>query len=160
MSYLRYNLQLFAKDGPGGEKTEPATQKKLDDARKEGQVAKSTEIVNAIYLLVIFYVLKFLLGMMGEGILESFTTAYGFIPTYAAGSENIVNVGTTAFIMKEIFLKIIVILLPVFAITFLLNFVLNVAQVKWKPTGKPLQPKFNKLSPMRAIRGFFQSSPL
>ena len=41
---LEYNLQFFAKDGPGGEKTEPATQKKLDDARKEGQVAKSKEI--------------------------------------------------------------------------------------------------------------------
>ena len=37
---LVYNLQFFAKDGPGGEKTEPATQKKLSDARKEGQVAK------------------------------------------------------------------------------------------------------------------------
>ena len=37
---LRYNLQFFA-DGPGGEKTEPATQKKLDDARDKGQVAKS-----------------------------------------------------------------------------------------------------------------------
>ena len=34
MAYLRYNLQFFAKDGPGGEKTEPATAKKLEDARK------------------------------------------------------------------------------------------------------------------------------
>ena len=33
---LRYNLQWFAKDGEGGEKTEPATAKKLQDARKEG----------------------------------------------------------------------------------------------------------------------------
>ena len=32
---LPYNLQWFA-DGEGEEKTEPATQKKLDDARKEG----------------------------------------------------------------------------------------------------------------------------
>ena len=38
---LLYDLQFFAKDGPGGEKTEPATDKKLRDARKEGQVAKS-----------------------------------------------------------------------------------------------------------------------
>ena len=27
---LRLNLQFFAKDGPGGEKTEPATSKKLN----------------------------------------------------------------------------------------------------------------------------------
>jgi len=29
---INYNLQFFAKDGPGGEKTELATSKKLDDA--------------------------------------------------------------------------------------------------------------------------------
>ena len=38
---LEYDLQFFAKDGPGGEKTEVPTAKKLNDARKEGQVAKS-----------------------------------------------------------------------------------------------------------------------
>ena len=38
---LKYDLQFFAKDGPGGEKTEEPTSKKLSDARKEGQVAKS-----------------------------------------------------------------------------------------------------------------------
>ncbi len=38
--YLEYDLQWFAKDGPGGEKTEPATAKKLRDAREEGKVAK------------------------------------------------------------------------------------------------------------------------
>ena len=32
---IRYNLQFFAKEGMGGEKTEPATQKKLEDARKK-----------------------------------------------------------------------------------------------------------------------------
>lgn len=44
---LTYDLQRFAKDGPGGEKTEPATAKKLTDARKEGKVAKSREISSA-----------------------------------------------------------------------------------------------------------------
>ena len=34
---LKYNLQWFAKEGPGGEKTEPATAKKLKDAREEGK---------------------------------------------------------------------------------------------------------------------------
>ncbi|MEI3211096.1 MAG: EscU/YscU/HrcU family type III secretion system export apparatus switch protein [Lachnospiraceae bacterium] len=44
---IEYNLQFFAKDGPGGEKTGKPTAKKLEDARKEGQVAKSKEISNA-----------------------------------------------------------------------------------------------------------------
>ena len=41
---LEYELQWFAKDGEGGEKTEPATAKKLQDARENGQVAKSQEL--------------------------------------------------------------------------------------------------------------------
>ena len=36
---IAYNLQWFAKDGPGGEKAEPATAKKIKEAREEGQVA-------------------------------------------------------------------------------------------------------------------------
>ena len=30
---IRYNLQFFAKEGMGGEKTEPATQKKKSEAK-------------------------------------------------------------------------------------------------------------------------------
>lgn len=41
MPYLKYDLQLFAKEGSGGEKTEEPTAKKLKDARNKGQVAKS-----------------------------------------------------------------------------------------------------------------------
>ena len=39
-----YDLQWFAKDGPGGEKTEPATEKKLREAREDGKVAKSRNL--------------------------------------------------------------------------------------------------------------------
>ena len=38
-----YDLQLFAKDGPNGEKTEEPTSKKLSDARKKGQVGNISE---------------------------------------------------------------------------------------------------------------------
>lgn len=49
---LKYELQFFAKEGEGGEKTEDATPKKLEDARKEGQVAKSQDIGVAAILLI------------------------------------------------------------------------------------------------------------
>lgn len=53
--YLEYDLQWFAKDGPGGEKTEPATAKKLRDAREEGKVAKSRELNFAMDLIALFW---------------------------------------------------------------------------------------------------------
>ena len=55
---LGYNLQFFAKDGEGGEKTEEATPKKLEDARKEGQVAKSQDLAVAILLIILFTSLR------------------------------------------------------------------------------------------------------
>ena len=51
---LAYDLQLFAND-EGGEKTEEPTAKKIEDSRKEGQVAKSTHICG--YASGIFFVL-------------------------------------------------------------------------------------------------------
>ena len=63
---LAYNLQFFAKDGPGGEKTEEPTSKKLSDARKEGQVAKSKEIGNAFVMLALFLMMKVYLGVIGN----------------------------------------------------------------------------------------------
>ena len=59
-----YNLQLFAKDGEGGEKTEPATPKKLDKAREEGQAPKSQDLNTAVLLLVLFGCLKVFGGFM------------------------------------------------------------------------------------------------
>ena len=50
MLLLSYDLQWFAQDGPGGEKTEPATSKKLKDAREEGKVARSQELNSAAML--------------------------------------------------------------------------------------------------------------
>ena len=52
-----YNLQLFAKDGEGGEKTEPATPKKLDKAREEGQAPKSQDL-NGSFIACIIWMLK------------------------------------------------------------------------------------------------------
>ena len=77
---LEYNLQFFAKDGPGGEKTEQPTSKKLSDARKEGQVAKSKEIANAFGLLAVFVMMKVYVGQMGYGMMEYFSGVYNQIP--------------------------------------------------------------------------------
>ena len=73
------NLQLFAKDGPGGEKTEPATSKKLDDVRKEGQVAKSKELITAVSLMALFIIIKIYVGNIGIKLIDSFKTIYGLM---------------------------------------------------------------------------------
>ena len=51
---IEYDLQFFAQEGPGGEKTEEPTAKKKSDVRKDGNVANSNEVNNAASLLIFF----------------------------------------------------------------------------------------------------------
>ena len=54
---LEFDLQFFAADGPGGEKTEEPTAKKKSDTRKDGKVPKSKELSNAVELIALFEIL-------------------------------------------------------------------------------------------------------
>lgn len=156
---LKLNLQLFAKDGPGGEKTEPASQKKLEDARKKGQVAKSKEIVNSAFLIVIFAFLEMYIGTLGAGLVESFTTIYNVIPKYASSAADI-NMGTTLAVLGDAFIDILLLTAPVLALAFIIYFVGDLVQVKWKITGEPLKPKFSNLSPLNGFKRMFSKQSL
>lgn len=156
---LDFNLQFFA-EGEGGEKTEPASEKKLEDARKEGQVAKSKEVATGLGLLALFIVLKFWIGTMGEQFIELFGGVYNRIPE----TVSLVG-GTTADralgnIMQYSIIRIIVIAIPVFLISFIVAFLSDYIQVQWKPTAKPLMPKFSKINPLNGIKRIFSVNTL
>lgn len=152
-----YNIQFFAKDGPGGEKTEPATSKKLSDARKEGQVAKSKEIVTALSLIALFAVLKFTVGTIGSQLLDYFAKTYNRIPTLASSGVFEINIRSAGELMTDMFLVMIVISTPIFAVGFIVALIGDLYQVKWKPTGKPLQPKLSKLNPIKGFKKIFST---
>lgn len=149
---LLYNLQFFAKEGPGGEKTEPATEKKLRDARKEGQVAKSKEIGNAFGLLALFLVMKFYVGYMGNSFLGNIYSIYSQIPDYVKMYDGAIPVASIGAVVKNAMLRILIILAPILLIGMAVAFVADLVQVKWQPTTKPLQPKLSKLSPLKGIK--------
>ena len=152
---LEYNLQFFAKEGMGGERTEPATQKKLSDARKEGQVAKSKEIANCVGLLSFFLVIKFLVGYIGNQLKAVFTNVYSRIPDVATFWYGHMPENDTNVVFRYMMLQMIVIVAPILLIGFVLAFVCDLLQVKWKPTTKPLKPKLKKLNPLSGFKKIF-----
>lgn len=154
---LLYNLQYFAKDGDGGEKTEPATAKKLDDARKKGQVAKSKELSSAVMLLGFFLIFKVCLSFIGNGFMDTFHMFYNKIPDYAGVNVNRINKISMAGILNQGMIRVMLLTLPFFAASVLLAFITNLAQVKWKVTGEPLKPKFNKLNPVSGFKRIFST---
>ncbi len=157
---LEYNLQFFAKDGPGGEKTEPATSKKLNDARKEGQVAKSKEIANAFGLLALFLVIKFYAGYMGASFKDYFAAVYNRIPEVVKLYDGEVPVSTIRTIFINMIGEFVLIVGPIMLVAFLVAFLCDVAQVGWKPTSKPMKPKFSKLNPIKGFSKIFSKNSI
>lgn len=155
--YRLLRLQFFAQEGPGGEKTEEPTTKKLEDARKEGQVSKSQELTTAVGLMGLFLSLKLFTGMLGNRLMLSFSDAYGMIGT--VGSEEF-NQNTYGRLLQDGILTVLIAILPFLAVAFLIAFVSNVVQVKWKVTGKPLMPKLSKLDPIKGFKKIFSADKI
>ena len=157
---LEYNLQFFAKEGPGGEKTEEPTAKKLEDARKEGQVAKSKEVANAAGIMAMFVLIKVYIGSLGTSFLGLFESLYSQIPDVIIAYDGKVPIATILVLLRSVVLRTLLLLLPFFLVAFVVAFVCDVVQVKWHPTGKPLKPKFSKLNPINGFKRIFSMNSL
>ena len=157
---LAYNLQFFAKDGPGGEKTEPATSKKLDDVRKEGQVAKSKELISAVSLLALFVLIKVYIGIVGEKLLKVFQDFYNTFDKIISSSATGLPMNLSLEAVKQMLISIVLIAAPFLIVAVIIAFLLNVLQQKWMVTAKPLQPKASKISPLSGFKRIFSVKQL
>lgn len=146
-SYISMNLQFFADSA--ADKTEEPTAKKLQDARKEGQVAKSQELISGAMLFALFICLKLFGGFLANNFMKVFYRNYGYISTYSVEKPEIGNL-TSMF--GRAMLDILLMTLPVFAFAVVIAFALNIFQVKWKVTSKPLRPKLNRLNPVSGFK--------
>jgi len=156
---LEYNLQFFA-DGPGGEKTEPATEKKKSDARKDGKVAKSKEVANCLELLAVFLLIRFYVGSLGYKFMGCFHSIYKLIPELATMTGGTVPEQNMMTLIREVILLLIELILPIMLIGFLVAFLSDLFQVKWQPTFKPLHPKFSKINPASGFKRIFSKQSL
>ncbi len=157
---LAMNLQLFAQDGPGGEKTEPATAKKLKDAREEGKVAKSKELNSAFELLSLFLIVKLLATTLASGFVQTFFDVYKKMPDVTRDSVGGFRLRQAQDLVNYSLVQILRILWPVLLIALLVTFLTSLVQVKWKPTAKPMQPKFSKLNPAQGIKKIISKDSL
>lgn len=149
---LPLDLQMFAKEGPGGEKTEEATSKKLEDVREEGNVAKSTEVVTAATLLGLFVCLRVAMGFVGNRLLDSFDTFYTLIPRYTRDG---IDIAALTSLTVDALLNLCIVVLPFLLFGLLIAFFGNALQFKFKVTPKPLQPKFSKMNPINGFKRMF-----
>lgn len=157
---LEYDLQFFAKDGPGGEKTEVPTAKKLNDARKEGQVAKSKEIITALMLLALFVVIKFYIGNLGQQMIECFSEFYDLFGRIIGNSEYGMRMVDATGVVSLGLTTVLNMIVPFIALAVVIAILGNALQQKWMVTTKPLQPKLSKISPISGLKRMFNVKQL
>ncbi len=157
---LQLNLQFFAKDGPGGEKTEPATAKKLDDVRKNGQTAKSKELITSISLLSLFILVKIYVGTVGQKFTEVFQEIYQTFDKIIDNSNNGMRMADAVGVVQKVMMSVVSITAPIFIIAVVIAFICNALQQKWMVTAEPLKPKFSKLNPLNGFKRIFSFKQL
>lgn len=154
---LPLDLQMFAKEGPGGEKTEDATSKRLGDIRSEGNVAKSMEVTTAAILLSLYICLKVAIGFVGERMLSTFSTFYSLIQRYVTDG---IDVASSRYLLIEAIGSIAITIAPFLLLGFVVAFFSNFLQFKFQVTTKPMHPQFSKMNPISGVKRMFSVNTL
>lgn len=157
---LKLNLQWFAKDGEGGEKTEPATAKKLKDAREEGKVAKSKELTAAFSLIVLFLCLKIFVSYVGESLINVFPMIYNAMADFVKINEGALSAQAVSSLFFDVIIRWLLIVLPFFAFGFVITILVSIVQVGWTVSTKPMKPELSKFNPINGFKRIFSKDSL
>lgn len=132
------DLQWFASAESEG-RTEDATEHKLSEARKEGRVAKSTEISGALVMLLPVIALVFLAPWIFNNCVTSIKYFFSRCVTAELTDPNL------AASFYYFFLKTV---LPIALIAAFAGIIGNIVQTRgFLFSMKPIQPKFSKILP-------------
>ena len=135
------------------EKTEEPTPKKIEDARKEGNVAKSQDVVAVVTLVVGIVVLIFYLKYLFYKAMKFYVYYISFI-SHQFNKDDIINL-----VIKSA-LEVIILLIPFVAAIMLAAIIGNVAQFGFLFTPKAIMPKFSKLNPITGLKNLFSKKKL
>ncbi|MFF2482635.1 flagellar biosynthesis protein FlhB [Paenibacillus sp. NPDC058071] len=146
---FKLDLQLFNQ-----EKTEKATPKKVQEARKKGQVSKSAELPGAFILLFVFMTFAMLGNYYKERIMAIFDLLFHNWLTMDLN-------GSTVFVLfNNLLIDMLLMLVPIFAVAVIVAIVGNVMQFGFLLTGEPLKMKLNKLNPINGFKQIFSTRSL
>ena len=129
------------------EKTEQPTAKKLRDARKKGQVAKSKEVSSAFTISVALLVLFAMMPWIVDQLHDSFLLPTKFYTSEFEFSANVVA--------EEVIRIAISIIVPIIAAVVVAGVIGNLIQTGVLFTGTPIQPKLSNLNPGAAAKRIF-----
>ena len=131
------------------EKTEEPTSKRLEDAKKKGQIARSREL-NTFAMLITSAILLLVLGkQMGNGLLDIMRTQFQL------SREIIFDPLSPVIYLKQVMMDGVLLIAPFIAVLVVVAIVAPLALGGWVFSWEALTPKFEKLDPIKGIARMF-----
>ncbi|MEF3304831.1 flagellar biosynthesis protein FlhB [Paenibacillus sp. GYB003] len=142
---LPLDLQLFA-----GEKTEKATPKKRQEARRKGQVAKSMELPSSLILFGVVLLL-FGYGTLMRGKIETL-----FVSTFHDYMDMDMTLNNVSSLFGRLIFEGMVLLAPIFGAAVAMALLASYSQIGFLMTAEPFKLSFSKLDPIKGIANLFK----
>ncbi len=136
------------------EKTEPASPRRLEKAREEGQVVRSRELNTFLVLSAGVGTLWVTGSYMFHQLREVIHHSMWFDPN--VGRDTTVMVGSAVGLA----FKALLMLLPLFGVLVVVAILASVLLGGLVLSGKALQPKFERMSPLKGIKRMFSAQTL
>ncbi len=144
----------MAEEQSGQEKTEQPTSRRLQDARKKGDVVKSMEIPSAAVLLLGLLTLYLMSGYLLQGMLE-------LLRHYLSQLHAISIVpGNMLFLTIHSLQQTALLIAPLLAVLFLTALAANYAQIGFLFTTEKMAPKLEKIDPIKGTQRMFSLQTL
>jgi len=135
------------------EKTEEPTEKKIEDARKEGNVPKSQDAAGVITLFVAILTILLIFPFMADHMLKLFKYYFSLVGTPLDKAFMI----DIAFItMKEILLMV----MPLAVAVAIAGVIAALSQFGFLFTTKAIMPDFKKIDPIKGTKNLFSMKKL
>lgn len=131
-----------------------ATARKLEQARKEGQVVKSKDFSTAISLLVLFSAIYGLAPLMWDQLSKLFVLCYQQIPNH-----HIDEIGLS-YIMTLAIVPTVLVIGPILGVAWLVAVLADFIQVGPLVATAPLSPKLDKLNPTKYFKNIMSIKTL
>lgn len=132
------------------EKTEDATPKRLREARKKGQIAKSKDLTTVFVLIIVFIVLALTIEILAKELKEFMAYAFGLVELDPIPGERLMTLGKMAV---TVLAKV---LIPILFSGFIAAALIGFLQAGPVFTAEPLKPKFEKLNPIEGFKNMFK----
>lgn len=133
-----------------GEKTEEATPKRRQEAREEGNIAKSQDLASALLLLVGVLLVWAVLSRAAGGLRIMVENALA-----ADVIGNPTDPDDVLMAVTHVAASVLRWLIPMVLVTWVFAYLVHFWQVGWLVSSKVLQPKWSKLNPISGFKRVF-----